>query len=200
MRPNDQRHEFGINLPPPPVWCPECSCDGGVVMSGGGQRRRFCLVLVKPSHYDDDGYVIQWFRSAIPSNSLAAVYGIAKQLADEQRARARHRHRHPRHRRDQQPRPHRPHREDDQGRRRRHGHAGRRAVEPVAAHARPVAAAARAGHPGRHRRLPCVGHDLHARRQRQGAEGRAGARHLDLRRRGRRPARRGAARRRTPAR
>jgi radical SAM superfamily enzyme YgiQ (UPF0313 family) len=52
-------------------------------MSGGGQRRRFCLVLVKPSHYDDDGYVIQWFRSAIPSNSLAAVYGIAKELADE---------------------------------------------------------------------------------------------------------------------
>jgi len=53
-------------------------------MSGGGQRRRFCLVLVKPSHYDDDGYVIQWYRSAIPSNSLAAVYGIAKELVDEQ--------------------------------------------------------------------------------------------------------------------
>jgi radical SAM superfamily enzyme YgiQ (UPF0313 family) len=52
-------------------------------MSGGGQRRHFCLVLVKPSHYDDDGYVIQWFRSAIPSNSLAAVYGIAKELADQ---------------------------------------------------------------------------------------------------------------------
>src|SRR5437763_8752089 len=40
--------------------------------------RKFCLVLVKPSHYDDDGYVIQWFRSAIPSNSLAALYGLAK--------------------------------------------------------------------------------------------------------------------------
>ena len=39
--------------------------------------RRFCLVLVKPSHYDDDGYVIQWYRSAIPSNSLAALYGLA---------------------------------------------------------------------------------------------------------------------------
>ncbi|MGZ5472373.1 MAG: B12-binding domain-containing radical SAM protein, partial [Thermoanaerobaculia bacterium] len=39
---------------------------------------RFCLVLVKPSHYDDDGYVIQWFRSAIPSNSLAALYGLAR--------------------------------------------------------------------------------------------------------------------------
>lgn len=40
--------------------------------------REFCLVLVKPSHYDDDGYVIQWFRSAIPSNSLAALYGLAR--------------------------------------------------------------------------------------------------------------------------
>jgi radical SAM superfamily enzyme YgiQ (UPF0313 family) len=50
---------------------------------GDIQRRRFCLVLVKPSHYDDDGYVIQWFRSAIPSNSLAALYGLAKQCAEE---------------------------------------------------------------------------------------------------------------------
>jgi radical SAM superfamily enzyme YgiQ (UPF0313 family) len=42
---------------------------------------RFCLLLVKPSHYDDDGYVIQWFRSAIPSNSLAALYGLARDCA-----------------------------------------------------------------------------------------------------------------------
>ncbi len=42
-------------------------------------RRRFCLVLIKPSHYDDDGYVIQWFRSAIPSNSLAVLYGLAQE-------------------------------------------------------------------------------------------------------------------------
>jgi hypothetical protein len=39
-------------------------------------------VLVKPSHYDDDGYVIQWLRSPIPSNSLAALYGLAKDCAD----------------------------------------------------------------------------------------------------------------------
>jgi radical SAM superfamily enzyme YgiQ (UPF0313 family) len=44
--------------------------------------RRFCLILVKPSHYDDDGYVIQWFRSAIPSNSLAALYGLARDCAE----------------------------------------------------------------------------------------------------------------------
>jgi radical SAM superfamily enzyme YgiQ (UPF0313 family) len=40
-------------------------------------RKRFTLVLIKPSHYDDDGYVIQWFRSAIPSNTLAVLYGLA---------------------------------------------------------------------------------------------------------------------------
>ena len=38
---------------------------------------QFSLVLIKPSHYDDDGYVIQWLRSAVPSNSLAVVHGLA---------------------------------------------------------------------------------------------------------------------------
>ena len=46
------------------------------------QPRRFCLVLVKPSHYDDDGYVWQWLRSPIPSNSLASLYGLAKDCAE----------------------------------------------------------------------------------------------------------------------
>src|SRR6266852_4608346 len=45
-------------------------------------RRQFSLVLVKPSHYDDDGYVIQWLRSAIPSNTLAALYGLALDCAE----------------------------------------------------------------------------------------------------------------------
>jgi radical SAM superfamily enzyme YgiQ (UPF0313 family) len=45
-------------------------------------KRRFCLVLVKPTHYCDDGYPIRWFRSIIPSNSLAAIYGIARECAE----------------------------------------------------------------------------------------------------------------------
>lgn len=45
--------------------------------------RTFTLVLIKPSHYDDDGYVIQWFRSAIPSNSLACLYGLALECRDK---------------------------------------------------------------------------------------------------------------------
>lgn len=39
--------------------------------------KTFRLVLIKPSHYDDDGYVIRWWRGGLPSNSLACLYGIA---------------------------------------------------------------------------------------------------------------------------
>ena len=40
--------------------------------------RRFQLILIKPSHYDDDGYPIQWVRSAIPSNTLACLNALAE--------------------------------------------------------------------------------------------------------------------------
>ena len=42
------------------------------------RQPRFQLVLIKPSHYDDDGYVIQWARAFIPSNSLAVINSIAR--------------------------------------------------------------------------------------------------------------------------
>jgi hypothetical protein len=38
---------------------------------------RFEILLIKPSHYDDDGYVIRWFRSTMPSNSLAVVNALS---------------------------------------------------------------------------------------------------------------------------
>ncbi len=46
-------------------------------MSAQKAAQRFSVVLLKPSHYDDDGYVIQWLRSAIPSNTLAVLNGLA---------------------------------------------------------------------------------------------------------------------------
>src|SRR5438309_9825508 len=46
--------------------------------------RPFQLILIKPSHYDDDGYVIRWYRSMIPSNSLASVFAIAAEAAERQ--------------------------------------------------------------------------------------------------------------------
>jgi radical SAM superfamily enzyme YgiQ (UPF0313 family) len=48
----------------------------------GSAQRTFHLVLIKPSHYDADGYPIQWLRSAIPSNSLAVLSGLAQDCVD----------------------------------------------------------------------------------------------------------------------
>src|ERR1700757_3606063 len=53
-------------------------------MDGEAKKTTFQLVLIKPTHYDDDGYPITWLRSHIPSNTLAAMYG----LAEDCRARA----------------------------------------------------------------------------------------------------------------
>jgi hypothetical protein len=54
-------------------------------MPDTGRRWRcepFSLFLIKPSHYDDDGYVIQWARSEIPSNTMAALNGLALDCID----------------------------------------------------------------------------------------------------------------------
>src|ERR1700733_1708602 len=44
----------------------------------------FHLILIKPSHYDDDGYPIQWLRSAIPSNTLACLNALAEDARQRQ--------------------------------------------------------------------------------------------------------------------
>jgi hypothetical protein len=50
-------------------------------MSVSRTTRRFQFVLIKPSHYDADGYVVQWVRSSIPANSLACLYALAQDAA-----------------------------------------------------------------------------------------------------------------------
>jgi len=46
--------------------------------TGDKEAALFHFVMIKPTHYDDDGYPIQWFRSAIPSNTLACLNGLAE--------------------------------------------------------------------------------------------------------------------------
>src|SRR6266849_4324827 len=46
--------------------------------NAGGDAALFHFVMIKPTHYDDDGYPIQWFRSAVPSNTLACLNGLAE--------------------------------------------------------------------------------------------------------------------------
>src|SRR5580704_18156367 len=47
-------------------------------VAAADQAAVFHFVMVKPTHYDDDGYPIQWVRSAIPSNTLACLNGLAE--------------------------------------------------------------------------------------------------------------------------
>ena len=124
----------------------------------------FELHLVKPSHYDDDGYVIQWLRSAIPSNSLAALHGIASDCADRQALG-------PDVRIDifvydetnTRIRPEKISEFDCAGRG-RDGLHGRRAIQSVSARPGSGAAPSREKYAGRHWRLPCLGLPLHAAR------------------------------------
>ena len=50
----------------------------------GKAAEEFDFVMIKPSHYDDNGYPIVWWRTLIPSNSLAALNGIARDCVDRQ--------------------------------------------------------------------------------------------------------------------
>ncbi len=43
--------------------------------------KTFCVELIKPSHYDDNGYVIRWWKAWIPSNSLAVLHGLSLDAA-----------------------------------------------------------------------------------------------------------------------
>ena len=45
-------------------------------------KTKFFVELIKPSHYDDDGYVIQWRKSWIPSNTLACINALTQEAAD----------------------------------------------------------------------------------------------------------------------
>lgn len=47
-------------------------------------RKRFVVEVIKPSHYDDDGYVIQWVRAFVPSNSLACLFGLLEDARNRQ--------------------------------------------------------------------------------------------------------------------
>jgi len=46
--------------------------------------RQFEIIMIKPTHYDDDGYPITWWRGLIPSNSLAVIYGLVRDCAERE--------------------------------------------------------------------------------------------------------------------
>jgi hypothetical protein len=44
------------------------------------QIRRLHIVFIKPSKYDDEGYVMRHFRGVLPSNTLACLYGLTEEV------------------------------------------------------------------------------------------------------------------------
>jgi len=48
----------------------------------GSPTKRFAVTLLKPSRFDRDGYVVQWYKSAVPSNSLGCLCGLTRDCAD----------------------------------------------------------------------------------------------------------------------
>jgi len=45
------------------------------------KRMKLRVVLIKPSKYDDEGYVIRHFRGVLPSNTLACLTSLTRDLA-----------------------------------------------------------------------------------------------------------------------
>jgi radical SAM superfamily enzyme YgiQ (UPF0313 family) len=44
------------------------------------QYKRLRIVLIKPSKYDDDGYVVRFWRGVLPGNSLNVLHGLTEDL------------------------------------------------------------------------------------------------------------------------
>lgn len=42
--------------------------------------RQLIIYLIKPSKYDDDGYVIRYWRGVLPSNTLTCLYGLTEDV------------------------------------------------------------------------------------------------------------------------
>lgn len=44
--------------------------------------RRLVIYLIKPSKYDDDGYVIRYWRGVLPSNTLSCLNGLTQDVRE----------------------------------------------------------------------------------------------------------------------
>ena len=48
---------------------------------------KFHIVLIKPSKYDDDGYVIRFWKGVLPSNTLNVLHGLTEDIKRAARVR-----------------------------------------------------------------------------------------------------------------
>ena len=43
-------------------------------------HKKFHIVLIKPSKYDDEGYVIRFWKGVLPSNTLNVLHGLTEDI------------------------------------------------------------------------------------------------------------------------
>src|ERR1043166_1715836 len=48
----------------------------GAALQSEPRFDKFRIVLIKPSKYDDDGYVIRFWKGVLPSNTLNVLHGL----------------------------------------------------------------------------------------------------------------------------
>lgn len=46
------------------------------------QSEKFHIVLIKPSKYDDDGYLIRFWKGVLPSNTLNVLHGLTEDIIE----------------------------------------------------------------------------------------------------------------------
>src|SRR4249920_4161286 len=46
------------------------------------QIEKFQIILIKPSKYDDDGYLIRFWKGVLPSNTLNVLHGLTEDLKE----------------------------------------------------------------------------------------------------------------------
>ena len=47
--------------------------------------RNLNVYLIKPTQYDDDGYVVRHWRGVLPSNTLACLAGLTEEVVKQKR-------------------------------------------------------------------------------------------------------------------
>jgi radical SAM superfamily enzyme YgiQ (UPF0313 family) len=62
--------------------CSELVSQEGNTSAQSHPYKRIHLWLIKPSKYDDDGYVIRYWKGIIPSNTLACLYGLTEDVRE----------------------------------------------------------------------------------------------------------------------
>jgi len=48
------------------------------------EYKRLCLYLIKPSKYDDEGYLIRYWKGVLPSNTLSCLNGLSEDVRERE--------------------------------------------------------------------------------------------------------------------